>query len=142
MKGGIVPTRKKHHITAEDLYRFQLITDCAISPDGRHMVFCLQRVDKKTEKKYSNLWVVPTGRGRARQFTYGDQVDSQAKLSPDGSEIAFISNRGNGKQPQIYKTAPIFVALKKLGIETEMVRFPDEPHCLSRGGAQTSGLKD
>jgi dipeptidyl aminopeptidase/acylaminoacyl peptidase len=28
----------------------------------------------------------------------------------------------------------VFVALKKLGVETEMVRFPDEPHGLSRGG--------
>jgi dipeptidyl aminopeptidase/acylaminoacyl peptidase len=28
----------------------------------------------------------------------------------------------------------VFVALKKLGIDTEMVRFPDEPHGLSRGG--------
>jgi dipeptidyl aminopeptidase/acylaminoacyl peptidase len=28
----------------------------------------------------------------------------------------------------------IFVALKKLGVDTEMVRFPDEPHGLSRGG--------
>jgi dipeptidyl aminopeptidase/acylaminoacyl peptidase len=28
----------------------------------------------------------------------------------------------------------VFVALKRLGVETEMVRFPDEPHGLSRGG--------
>jgi dipeptidyl aminopeptidase/acylaminoacyl peptidase len=28
----------------------------------------------------------------------------------------------------------IFVALKRLGVDTEMVRFPDEPHGLSRGG--------
>jgi dipeptidyl aminopeptidase/acylaminoacyl peptidase len=26
------------------------------------------------------------------------------------------------------------VALKRLGVDTEMVRFPDEPHGLSRGG--------
>ena len=28
----------------------------------------------------------------------------------------------------------VFVALKVLGVDTEMVRYPDEPHGLSRGG--------
>jgi dipeptidyl aminopeptidase/acylaminoacyl peptidase len=94
--------RKKRHISAEDLYRFQLISSCEISPDGGHVVFCLQRVHKKTEKKYSNLWIVPTEGGRARQFTYGNQLDTQPRWSPDGTEIAFISNRGDEKQSQIY----------------------------------------
>jgi len=100
--GEIMSKLKKRLITAEDLYRFRLISDCKISPDGRHILFCLQRVDKKTEKKYSNLWIVPTDGGRARQFTYGDHSDSQHKWSPDGNEIAFVSNRKDEKQPQIY----------------------------------------
>ncbi len=94
--------RKKRPITAQDLYRLQPITACQIAPDGRHAVYCVQRVDKKTEKKYTNLWVVPTGGGSARQFTYGNQVDSHPRWSPDGSEIAFLSTRGDEKQPQIY----------------------------------------
>ncbi|MCH8295040.1 hypothetical protein IH992_28485, partial [Candidatus Poribacteria bacterium] len=68
--------RKKRLITAEDLYRFQLISDGEISPDSRHVVFSVQRVDKKTEKKYTNLWIAPTNRERTRQFTYGNQSDT------------------------------------------------------------------
>ena len=98
--------RGKRCITAEDLYRFQLIADCQISPDGRHVVYCVQRVDQETEKKYTNLWIVSTDGGHPRQFTHGDQTDSQPRWSPDGSEIAFISNRGNNgggrTQPQIH----------------------------------------
>ena len=93
---------KKRRITAEDLYRFQLVADCRIAPDGEHAILAVQRVDRKTEKKFTNLWVVPTGGGEARQFTYGDQVDSQPRWSPDGREIAFLSNRRDPDQPQLY----------------------------------------
>ncbi|MBS1251526.1 MAG: Dipeptidyl-peptidase 5 [Anaerolineales bacterium] len=97
-----MPENEKCAITAEDLYDFQLITDCRISPDGRHVVYSLQRVDRETEEKYANLWIVPTDGGEPRQFTYGDQMDGQPRWSPDGGEIAFLSNRRDEEQPQIH----------------------------------------
>ncbi len=93
---------KKRRITAEDLYRFETVSDPQISPDGRFIIFCVQRVDRKTEKKFTNLWLVSTRGGKPRQFTYGDQTDTHPRWSPDGKQIAFLSNRGDESQMQIY----------------------------------------
>jgi dipeptidyl aminopeptidase/acylaminoacyl peptidase len=89
-------------ILAEDLYQFQLITGCELAPDGRYIIFPVQRVDRATEKKYTNLWLAPTDGRPARQFTYGDQSDRQPQWSPDSRFIAFLSNRKDEKQPQLY----------------------------------------
>jgi len=89
-------------IAAEDLYRFQLISEPQISPDGKLAVFCQHRVVKETQKRVSNLWVVPAESGEPRQFTHGDQVDTRPRFSPDGTQIAFLSNRSDEKQPQLH----------------------------------------
>jgi len=93
---------KKRIITAEDLYKFELVSVPQISPNGEYVVYAQQRVDRKSEKKYSNLWVSSTGNGHPGQFTHGDQTDNTPKWSPDGLQIAFTSNRGDKKQPQFY----------------------------------------
>jgi dipeptidyl aminopeptidase/acylaminoacyl peptidase len=93
---------EKRAITAEDLYQLQIVFDPQISPDGQHVLFCLRRVDRKTEEKYTNLWLVAPQAGEAQQFTRGDQVDRHPRWSPDGRTIAFLSNRQDKKQEQIY----------------------------------------
>jgi dipeptidyl aminopeptidase/acylaminoacyl peptidase len=95
--------RKLRAITAEDLYQFNTIAEVRISPDGKNVVYTVQRIDRKKEKKYTSLWVVDTSNGEPHQFTSGDQHDGSARWSPDGSQIAFLSDRGDKEKPaQIY----------------------------------------
>ncbi len=95
--------RKLRTITAEDLYEFNSVAEVRISPDGQHVVYTVQRVDRKTEKKYTNLWVSPTKEGEPHQFTTGDQHDGSGRFSPDGKSIAFLSDRRDKDKPaQIY----------------------------------------
>ena len=98
-----MPQRKIRPISGEDLYRFKLISDVRISPDGERIIYSLQRVEQKSEKKYSSLWLASSGRGAARQFTWGDHNDTAPRWSPNGEQIAFLSNRKDTEKPaQIY----------------------------------------
>ncbi len=98
-----MPARTKRSITPQDIYSFELVSDVRLSPDGRNVIYAVQRVERKTEKKYSNLWLAPVEGGEPRQFTFGDQNDGMPRWSPDGGQIAFLSNRGDKDKPaQIY----------------------------------------
>jgi dipeptidyl aminopeptidase/acylaminoacyl peptidase len=89
----------KSRISADDLYRLEIISSPRISPDGAFVVYSQARVERKTEKKYANLWLVPTAGGRPKQFTRGNQADTTPRWSPDGATIAFLSNRADKDRP-------------------------------------------
>ncbi|MBI3160539.1 MAG: S9 family peptidase [Chloroflexi bacterium] len=91
----------KRRIAAEDIYNFELITGLDISPDGQHVVYALQTVERASERKYTHLWLAPTGRGAPRQLTFGKQVNAAPRFSPDGKTLAFLSNR-TGDEMQIH----------------------------------------
>ena len=79
--------------TPEDYFSFRCPGDPQISPDGSQVVYGLQERDLEADAVRVNLWLMNLEDGRKRPLTRGDHSDTSPRFSPDGSRIAFLSDR-------------------------------------------------
>ena len=81
-------------LTPETLiYGFTLAIDPAISPDGRRILYSLTRTDRESGKTKSRLWTCAVDGSDARPLTQGQGKDGSGRWSPDGRQVAFVSDR-------------------------------------------------
>ena len=92
-------TAKKRPITTEDLNRIHYVQDPQISPDGRSVAFVKVSPDPLEKSYKRNIWLYAMAEGALVQLTRGDK-DSHPRWSPDGTQLAFVSARGD--KPQVY----------------------------------------
>ena len=83
----------KQQIRISDIYRFKLVSDPQISPEGKQIAFVVEIMHKKDKKYYTNLYLIPTRGGRVRKLTHGKKNDRCPRWSPHGKTVAFISKR-------------------------------------------------
>jgi imidazolonepropionase-like amidohydrolase/Tol biopolymer transport system component len=57
-----------------------------VSPDGKHIVFDL----------LGDLYLLPIGGGEAKPLTHSMAWEMQARFSPDGKQLAYMSDAGGG----------------------------------------------
>jgi Tol biopolymer transport system component len=65
--------------------------DVAIAPDGQTLIFTM----------LGHLFRLPTAGGNAEQLTFGPFYDTDLALSPDGSNVAFVSDR-DGSEGNVF----------------------------------------
>ena len=87
-------------LTEMDVFELEYASDPRISPDGDWVVYVRQFADVMTDMNYSNLWLVRADGSGHRPLTTGRFADNSPRWSPDGSRIAYMSNRDG--MPQIY----------------------------------------
>ncbi|MGG0286545.1 S9 family peptidase [Peribacillus butanolivorans] len=91
-------------IAAKDLFHLKSVTDPKLSPDGSMAVYVQTRIDEKTEKYVSNLYMFSLITNETQQWTFGENRDTSPCWSPDGKNIAFISDRSGKKQVHLIST--------------------------------------
>ena len=84
------------------LWQIKRLGAPALLPDGRSAVLPVTSYDVKGDKASTDLWLVPTTPGEARQLTSHEGSESGPAVSPDGKWVAFEAKRGEDENPQIY----------------------------------------
>src|SRR5438105_4567655 len=85
----------------EDLHAIPFASDPQLAPDGSAVAYVLTTADREADRNRSAVWLVPaSGGGEPRALTRGD-ADSAPRWSPDGTQLAFVSKRGDGP-PQLF----------------------------------------
>ncbi|HKM89680.1 MAG TPA: S9 family peptidase [Candidatus Acidoferrales bacterium] len=81
-----------------DVFRVQVATDPQISPDGKRIVYARQSKDIASDRSVSNLWIVNSDGSEHRPLTTGNFSDTFPRWSPDGTRLAFLSDRDGKTQ--------------------------------------------
>jgi len=81
-------------VLPDDVYGLRWASDPRVSPDGRTVAVVENWIDREANEYRSAIWLAALdGAEPPRRFTAGTKVDMDARWSPDGTKLAFASNR-------------------------------------------------
>jgi dipeptidyl aminopeptidase/acylaminoacyl peptidase len=90
-------------VQLDDLERLKEVSAPEISPDGKWVLYTVSTVDKEADRLQSQLWEISWDGSEQIPLTAEHENFSEARWSPDGKFISFLSSRtGPAKGSQIW----------------------------------------
>ncbi|MBL0160891.1 MAG: S9 family peptidase [Bryobacterales bacterium] len=88
---------QKLPFTAAEMLKLKRVSEPALAPDGRAVVFTVGVVDVEANSQDRQLYSTPLTGGAPRKIT-AEGRNTGARFSPDSKQIAFLSTRGGSSQ--------------------------------------------
>lgn len=107
----------------EHVYDLTAAGDPRVSPDGRTVAYTVMTVDRDKNRYRSAIWLSPAdGSAPPRKITSGQNRDGAPRWSPDGTRLAFVSSRGEGKDA----AAQLYVMPMEGGEPVRLTQMKDD----------------
>ncbi|MBN1318399.1 MAG: S9 family peptidase [Anaerolineales bacterium] len=84
----------------KDLFQLSFIVEAEISLDGKWVLYSVLDADLDNNSERSTIWLLSIDTGDSRRFLNDECHAHSQRWSPDGNEIAYISDRFG--EPQIF----------------------------------------
>jgi dipeptidyl aminopeptidase/acylaminoacyl peptidase len=88
----------KRHIEADDLFRMIQVNDPDVAPDGRTVAYTVTMLDKEDNRYSAAIWTLDLESCTPSRLTSDEHRDGAPRWSPDGSRLAFTSDRNEDEQ--------------------------------------------
>jgi dipeptidyl aminopeptidase/acylaminoacyl peptidase len=88
--------------TFVDALEQPIVGDPQLSPDGRQILFTIDRADWKQNRRVGHIYRVNADGSGQVQLTFGDRGEGSPRWSPDGKMVAFTTRRDPDAANQIY----------------------------------------
>jgi dipeptidyl aminopeptidase/acylaminoacyl peptidase len=79
-------------LTLADIFDTKVLNNAQVSPDGKQVAFAVADAYKEGT---AQIWMVNSDGSDCRPFTGGAKHDRAPRWSPDGEQLAFLSDRQN-----------------------------------------------
>jgi dipeptidyl aminopeptidase/acylaminoacyl peptidase len=91
--------------TVEEMLKLKRVSDPQLSPDGTKIAFVVTDVSLDANARNNDIWVVPAAGGAPVKMVGTDRSEDRPRWSPDGRQVAFVSNREGGPQVWVIPAA-------------------------------------
>ncbi len=91
-------TAATHPLSVHDMLAMDRISDTQVSPDGKWLVFNVRETDLEANRGRADIWLIGADGQNLKRLTSHPAADTNARWSPCGKCVFFLSTRSGSSQ--------------------------------------------